>query len=183
MGRFFSGRKKESGEPEDFVLMQENPEGGDGAAESAEEQGGREQTAQYEEFDSYEEEENFEYDEDEDEEELSDTTLLNVSKISEALDKNGDAEKGRKLSAAGIAEFIKNHRIPTICVCSVLILAIISLAAFGIIKSANPLRNYAQVAVAKENIMSTMEESGVLSSGDKYEIMSLVAGKIAECKY
>lgn len=192
MGRFFSGRNKDSGEPEDFVLMQqEASEVGESASESAEgqsvsgtEQSSQiEQSSQYEDFDSYEEGDDPEYDNEDEEDELSDTTHLNVSKISEALNKSSDAKKKRNSSEAGIAEFIKKHRIPTICVCSVLILGIISLAAFGIIKSANPLRNYAQVAVAKENIVSTMEESGVLSPGDKYEIMSLVAGKIAECNY
>lgn len=180
MGRFFSSRKNDSGEPEDFVLMQQDKsEGRDDTSEAAEKQNIAEveQTAQYENFDTYEENSKHS----DDDEELSDTALLNVSKISEALDKS--SETGKKFHAVGMVELINNHRIPTICVCSVLILAIISLAAFGIIKFANPLRNYTQIAVAKENIMSTMDVNGVLSSGDKYEIMSLVSGKVAECNY
>lgn len=112
-------------------------------------------------------------------EDMQTTKLLNTQEISEALD--SVHKENSMLKKASV--FIKSHRLQTIIVCIVLIAAIIGGAGYGAVCMANPLRNYVQYAASKENIVSTMEAEGVLASGDKYEIVSLVSGKIAESKY
>ena len=74
--------------------------------------------------------------------------------------------------------FFGKYRILTICICTVLIAALITGAAFGIIILSNPLYGYAQTATEKGSIMRTLDVQGTIVSGEKYEITSLVSGKI-----
>lgn len=115
-------------------------------------------------------------------EDLQSTKLLNAEEISEALEETNSSadDEGWFQKLINLA---KKNRVQTIAICVILIAAIIAGAGYGAVKMANPLRNYVQYAAAKENIVSTMEADGVLASGDKYEIVSLVSGKIAESKY
>lgn len=114
--------------------------------------------------------------------ELQDTKLLNAEEISEALEETNSSAGDESLFQR-LINLAKKNRVQTIAICIILIAAIIAGAGYGAVKMANPLRNYVQYAASKENIVSTMEADGVLASGDKYEIVSLVSGKIAESKY
>ena len=114
--------------------------------------------------------------------ELQDTKLLNAEEISEALEETNSSAGDEGLFQR-LINLAKKNRVQTIAICIILIAAIIAGAGYGAVKMANPLRNYVQYAASKENIVSTMEADGVLASGDKYEIVSLVSGKIAESKY
>jgi len=113
------------------------------------------------------------------EEDLENTKNLDVRAVSEALSE----EERKSRSKAGFMGFVKTHKSIAIAVSAVLIIAIVATGVFGVLMFSNPLRGYAQVAVTKENIMRTMETSGVLAVGDKYEITSLVAGKIIHCDF
>lgn len=113
---------------------------------------------------------------------IENTNSIDVQAVSEALEKTkGNKRLGASKSA--FVSFIVSHRVLSACVAVVLILAIVAGGGFGIIMLSNPLYGYAQVAVAKGNIMCTMETDGTLASGDKYEITSLVAGKIISAGY
>lgn len=114
--------------------------------------------------------------------ELQDTKLLNAEEISEALEETNSSAGDEGLFQR-LINLAKKNQVQTIAICIILIAAIIAGAGYGAVKMANPLRNYVQYAASKENIVSTMEADGVLASGDKYEIVSLVSGKIAESKY
>lgn len=114
--------------------------------------------------------------------ELQNTKLLNAEEISEALEETNSSAGDEGLFQR-LINLAKKNRVQTIAICIILIAAIIAGAGYGAVKMANPLRNYVQYAASKENIVSTMEADGVLASGDKYEIVSLVSGKIAESKY
>lgn len=84
----------------------------------------------------------------------------------------------KKFSNMGLIEFISKHRVVSICVAAVLIVALISLVAYGVVSLANPLYGYAQVAAERGKITKTVDVEGTLVSGDRYEITSLVAGKV-----
>lgn len=114
--------------------------------------------------------------------ELQDTKLLNAEEISEALEETNSSAGDEGLFQR-LINLAKKNRVQTIAICIIPIAAIIAGAGYSAVKMANPLRNYVQYAASKENIVSTMEADGVLASGDKYEIVSLVSGKIAESKY
>ena len=76
--------------------------------------------------------------------------------------------------------FAKQHRILAICISIVLIASIVSVAAFGFIVFSNPLYGYSQVAMAKGSVMRVLPVEGTLESGERYEITSLVSGKVID---
>ncbi|MBQ3573637.1 MAG: biotin/lipoyl-binding protein [Clostridia bacterium] len=117
-------------------------------------------------------------------ENIENTNSIDVRAVSAALEKENEKIESRKrMSNSAFIGFIASHRIFSVCVAAVLVLAIVAGGALSIVTLSNPLYGYAQVAASKENIMRTMETSGTLASGDKYEITSLVAGKIISCGY
>ena len=119
-----------------------------------------------------------------DRENIENTGSIDIHAVSAALDKENEERKIRKSKSNGaFSGFIASHRVLSACVAVILVLAIVAGGALGIVTLSNPLYGYAQVAASKENIMRTMETSGTLASGDKYEITSLVAGKLIHCGY
>lgn len=108
---------------------------------------------------------------------FGDTSTIDVEEVSARL-KKGKFSSRAKGYASSVWLFARNHRIASICICVILIAAIISLGAFGFIALKNPLYGYAQAAAAKSSIMRTMPISGTLESGDKYEVTSLASGKV-----
>lgn len=106
-----------------------------------------------------------------------DTTVVNLAEVSTEL-KNKHKKKSNIFGR--ISATAKKNKVATICICSALAASIVAGAAWGVVSSANPLRNYVQAAAAKENIMYTLDVNGTLNPGDKYSIMSLVSGKITE---
>ncbi len=108
---------------------------------------------------------------------FGDTSTIDVAEVSARLKKNRFSSQAKGY-ASSVWLFARNHRIASICICVVLVAAIISLGAFGFIALKNPLYGYAQAAASKSSIMRTMPISGTLESGDKYEITSLVSGKV-----
>ena len=82
-----------------------------------------------------------------------------------------------------IVYFIRNHRLLSMCAGIVIIALILSVSAYGAITYTNPLRKYAQAVSSKENIMRTMDVEGTIQSGERYNITSLVAGKIIASEF
>lgn len=117
-----------------------------------------------------------------DNENIENTNSIDVQAVSEALEKTKDT-KHKKVSKGAFGGVVASHRGLSACVAAVLILAIVAGGGLGIVMLSNPLYGYAQVAASKENIMRTMETTGTLASGDRYEITSLVAGKIISAGY
>ncbi len=117
-----------------------------------------------------------------DNENIENTNSIDVQAVSEALEKTKD-KKTEKADKGALVGFIASHRALSACIAVVLILAIVAGGGLGIVMLSNPLYGYAQVAASKENIMRTMETTGTLASGDRYEITSLVAGKIISSGY
>lgn len=164
MSKFFKKRNSDSEKPEDFVLF--NP---DNEAES-------ENTPA---LDTIEEDD------------TQHTVSIDIGAVESELnesfsgfsDNEPFSEKSQKSHSGGLGGFIKKHRVLSICVCSVLIAAIIAGSAFGMLTLSNPLHGYAQVAAEKGSIMRTYDVSGTLASGDRYEITSLVSGKILESDF
>jgi len=60
----------------------------------------------------------------------------------------------------------------------VIVLAVIALLIRYIPVLTDPLRGYAQVEVTKGNVIDSFEASGTLAAGARYEITSLVSGKV-----
>lgn len=115
----------------------------------------------------------------EDSEDLNVTRTLNTEEIANAIEaSDSDTNIFKKLISTA-----KTYKIQTALVCIVLVASIIAGAGYAAVQAANPLRRYVQYAASKENLVSTMEAEGVLETGDKYEIVSLVSGKIAESNY
>lgn len=183
MGKFFD-KNNDNDKPEDFVLMSDENSGNDNDTAVSQEPHTQQIDTDESEFES---EPTFDSDVDtfsddsqsaeNDDEVTQDTALINVAEVSRSLDKK------KKFNKATLIEYIKTHRTTTIAVCAVLIVAIIAAATIGIVTSANPLRNYVQAAAEKQNVMYTIDLGGTLNSGEKYEIMSLVSGTVAESKY
>lgn len=169
MSNFFKKRNSDSEEPEDFVLFNSDND------EDAE------NTSALETIEEDEQKEN----------ENQHTISINIGDIeSELGEPYYDFSDDEPLSAessesrfGSLGGLIKKHRALSICICSVLIIAIIAGSAFGILTLSNPLHGYAQVAAEKGSIMRTFDVSGTLESGDKYEITSLVSGKILESDF
>ena len=182
MGKFFD-KKNDNAKPEDFVLMS------DENSENCGTEANEPHTQQLEPIDASDAEietddvsesadaESATEDAQDDGDVSQDTALINVAEVSRSLDKK------KKFNKATFIEYIKTHRTTTIGVCAVLIAAIIAAAAIGIVSAANPLRNYVQAAAEKQNVMYTIDVDGTLNSGEKYEIMSLVSGTVAESKF
>ncbi len=105
---------------------------------------------------------------DENQENLEDTDSIDVEKIAAELDKKSKFKK-KKLVLSVIA--------------GVLIVAVLAASVFGVIALADPMRGYTQIAAAKGNIEYMMDVSGVISAENRYEITSLVSGKIIESDY
>ena len=99
---------------------------------------------------------------------LEDTDNIDVEKIAAELDKNNSFKK-KKLIVSAIA--------------GVLVIAMLSAIIFGTIALADPLRGYTLVAAQKGNIEYMMDVSGVITAENRYEITSLVSGKIIESDY
>lgn len=119
-------------------------------------------------------------------EELQNTACINTSEIVESLEASDsdDDDDSKKLGLfTRISQFASSHKIQTVSLCVILIAAIIAGAGYGAVQAANPLRKYVQYAASKENIVSTLEAEGELASGDKYEIVSLVSGKITKSEF
>lgn len=117
-------------------------------------------------------------------EELQNTACINTSEIVETLEASDSDDEGEKLGLfTRISQFASSHKIQTVSLCVILIAAIIVGAGYGAVQAANPLRKYVQYAASKENIVSALEAEGELASGDKYEIVSLVSGKITESEF
>lgn len=174
MGRFFSNKNDlndlNNDEPQDFVLSPEEP-----SAESVESAGFIHNEDDMQNDDSAD----FHFDSDADTPDFSETAKLpTVSNISD-ISINGSGKPAKRFFE-GFSNFTKKNKAVAIGICSVLILSVIGGASWGLIASANPLRSYVQAAAAKENIIYTLDVDGTLNSGDKYNIMSLVSGKIAE---
>ena len=74
--------------------------------------------------------------------------------------------------------FVYQNRALSFVIAAVLVIAIFAVSVFGLVRFSNPLYGYAQVAVSKENILRTVELEGVVGTGEKYEITSLVSGKV-----
>lgn len=180
MGKFFD-KNNDNTEPEDFVLMsgensdnQNDESVQDGTAVPPTEHNSADSAARGENFSS----ESSDADAPESDSTVTeDTALINVAEVSRSLDKK------KRINRATLIEYIKTHRATTVAVCAILVVAILSLAVFGIVTCANPLRNYVQAAAEKQNIMYTIDLGGTLNSGEKYEIMSLVSGTVAKSKY
>ena len=182
MGKFFD-KKNDNAKPEDFVLMS------DENSENCGTEANEPHTQQLEPIDASDAEietddvsesadaESATEDAQDDGDVSQDTALINVAEVSRSLDKK------KKFNKTTFIEYIKTHRTTTIGVCAVLIAAIIAAAAIGIVSAANPLRNYVQAAAEKQNVMYTIDVDGTLNSGEKYEIMSLVSGTVAESKF
>lgn len=148
MGKFFNKNKSNNQEPEDFVLFK--PESDDSTPTP---------TPQVD-------------------NEFQDTASIDTTEIESVLSNKPtkDGSSVRKKNA--LISFIASHRILSICIAAILAIAIISISAVGIITVTSPLHGYAQVAAEKGNIMRTMQAEGTLTSGDKYEITSLVSGSV-----
>lgn len=184
MGLF--GRKKDNEEmPENFVLFNEEEE--------------------YEEFEDYEDsynkanniqqavendiiaedEEYEEYDDYEDSynkaNEFQDTTKIDISEVEELMYDDEDGEEV-EIERGFFGNLIHNRVFLVIAGC-LLAAIILAVATMGVVNYLNPLRNYAQVLASKENVLRTMDVEGTLESGNKYNITSLVAGKIITSKY
>ena len=99
---------------------------------------------------------------------LEDTDNIDVEKIAAELDKKNSFKK-KKLIVSAIA--------------GVLVIAMLSAIIFGTIALADPLRGYTLVAAQKGNIEYMMDVSGVITAENRYEITSLVSGKIIESDY
>ncbi len=112
-------------------------------------------------------------------ESIENTSNIDVRAISDAIEKNNK----KKRAGGGIWAFASAHRVLFVCICAVVVLAIASGGVLGFMVLSNPLHGYAQVAVAKEDIMRVMEVSSTLEAGDSYEITSLVSGKVIECGF
>lgn len=164
MSKFFKKRNSDSEEPEDFVLFNS-----DNDAES-------ENTPA---LDTIEEDDS------------QHTISIDIGAVeSELNEQYSDFSDNKprfvespKSHFGSLGALTKKHRVLSICICSVLIAAILAGSAFGILTLSNPLHGYAQVAAEKGSIMRTYDVSGTLASGDKYEITSLVSGKILESDF
>lgn len=184
MGKFFD-KNKDNPAPEDFVLMSDDNSDSDNPATIQEPQtqqldpiDASETQAESDDVSDFDTEYETTSDDEQDTDSvLEDTALINVAEVSRSLDKK------KKFNKMTLIEYIKTHRTTTIAVCAVLIAAITAAAAIGIVTSANPLRNYVRAAAEKQNVMYTIDLGGTLNSGEKYEIMSLVSGTVAESKY
>lgn len=181
MNLFFNKNKGEGDNPEDFVLFN---------SDNNEEVNSNEQVID----DNFYDEETGEYANTDSTDEMQDTKKINLNEISAGLDKNVDAVREEESDDDDeyeyeyeevnvITYFIRNHRLVSICAGVVIIALLLSAAAYGVITYANPLRKYAQVISSKENIMRTMEVDGTVQSGERYNITSLVAGKIVTSKF
>lgn len=103
-----------------------------------------------------------------------DTANIDVKEISAQLN---NIEKRKRVSLKPI-EWFKKHRTVTAVICGVLVVLIVASIAVGVIKLSDPLYKYSQVAAEKMPITRTIDVSGTLTSGDRYEITSLVTGKV-----
>ncbi len=101
-------------------------------------------------------------------ENLEDTDNIDVEKIAAELDKKNSFKK-KKLILSAVA--------------AILVVAMLTSVVWGGIVLSNPLRNYVQVAAAKGDIEEKMDVSGVIVAENRYEITSLVSGKIIEAAY
>lgn len=180
MGRFFRNDKNEKNEEviEDFVLFgdektdEDEPENSmnidegaecDNFAESGEER--QTDTTNNGEGDA---------DANGEGEELQNTQQLELNEVNGLIARECDDEH----EFNPLMSFILNHKRTSVCAAILVIAIVLSAVAYGIILYSNPLRAYAQVAAEKENIMRTMEVEGTLQTGNKYNITSLVSGKI-----
>ncbi len=163
MSAFFHKNGEDDQQPEDFILYNEEGESDDEDVEISED--------------------------------LQETTSLNKEEIEDALQRSeysDDSEyvseyrtgyrSGRSVGNRFI-DFILTHKVLSIVVASVLTVALITGISIGVVNLANPLRDYSQVAVSRESIMSTIEVEGNVSEGNRYNITSLVAGKIILSDY
>ncbi len=162
MNIFFRKKEVNTEEPADFVLF--------GSDENIDDT-----TLANNDVSSLKEAENFE-----------DTASLDVSAVVSALDNSNKKSRksiftGNKIST--VKDFIYKRKFLSAAVAVILVIAIISSLALGIMSFANPLRGYAQVASTKETIMYTMDVEGTLALGNQYEITSLVSGKIISSKF
>lgn len=119
-------------------------------------------------------------------EDFDDTASLDTSAVLSELEKQNKksffSDSANKFSGS-VAAFVRKKKILSATIAAILVLAIVTSAAFGIMALANPLRGYAQVAAAKENISYTFDVDGTLALGNKHNITSLVSGKIIGSKF
>ncbi len=160
MGLFFGRRKNEEELPEDFVLYNEDD------------------------FDDEEDYENYTYEEAYDM--LQDTAKIDVSEVEamlgEEYDEDEDEDEDEEVEYGFFGALLHNRVFMIVAGC-VLAALILGFAAMGVVNYLNPLRNYAQALASKENVLRTMDVEGTLESGNKYNITSLVSGKIITSKF
>lgn len=175
------------GEPEDFVLFrpEENTDNAeteyteynkeeynDAAADGTEAVSGRD-TAN--DSDTANEAEN-------ESEELSVTRKINTDEVTAALVEQSAYEEKSGFGKT-LYDFINKHKVASICAGAAAVVLIVASLSYGMIISANPLRGYEQTAVERGSVTRTMEVEGTLSTDSRYEITSLVAGKIIESDF
>ncbi len=179
MNSFFKKNKGEGDNPEDFVLFNSDDKAEVNSNELVSD-------------DIFYDEETGEYVNTDSTDEVQDTAKINLDEVAAGLDKNNDALREESdddeyeyeyEEVNVITYFIRNHRLVSICAGIVILALLLSASAYGIITYTNPLRKYAQVVASKENIMRTMDVEGTLELGERYNITSLVAGKIVTSEY
>lgn len=166
-------RSNDSGsEPEDFVLFRPE-ENADNAETEYNEEEYNDVAADEKETENGAEDET---------EELSVTRKINTDEVTAALSEQsvyGEKSGFRRT----IYDFINKYRIASICAGAAVIVLIVLFISYGMIISANPLRGYEQTAVERGSVTRAMEVEGTLSTDSRYEITSLVAGKIIESDF
>lgn len=173
MGRFFRNDKSDKNQEtvEDFVLFGDEE---DSVADDMIEDSSvsSDDNADFQDEEMSVDDNVVECDEEESEE-LQDTSRIELKEVNELM---VEAREERELNP--IAAFISNHKAMSICAGVLVIAILVSFMAYGVVRYSNPLRSYVQVAAEKENIMRTMEVEGTLQTGNRYNITSLVSGKI-----
>ncbi len=184
MGLFF-GRKNNNEEiPEDFVLY-EADEDEDDYDEVEEVYSDEDDYDEVEEFypdeDDYDEAEEVYSDEDESLEDQN-TRKISLDEVELMLNEDEEDEEYEEIELSFFGRLIHNRVFVLVAGC-IVAAAILAGAAYGVVNYLNPLRSYAQVMASKENVLRTMDVESTLESGNRYNITSLVAGKIITSKY
>lgn len=112
---------------------------------------------------------------------IEDTNSIDINEVKEALVKQEKKELSKKKAKLG--SVFANRRVYIFSASAILIAALFALLAFGFVYFSNSLYGYEQVAAAKSNITRDFEIDSTLESGNRYEITSLVAGKIIKSEY